>query len=117
MMNQIKVGLLLLGFAAIAFAADGYIQTGSQGIMHFVQVDKDKAADMATYRSAIKELCEPNQRCQVLFWTEDAPVKLPFSREQTRGKTAYWQYNERSGQERFYVDCDLFGNIEGTRCL
>lgn len=116
-MNQMKFGLLLLCFATIALAADGYVQTGTQGIMHFVQVDKDKAADMATYRKAIDELCVPNQRCQVLFWTEDAPVKLPFSREQTHGKTAYWQYNERSGKQHFYVDCDLFGNIEGTECL
>lgn len=116
-MNQVKFGLLLLCFAVIALAGEGYTQTGSQGIMHFVQVDKDKAADIVTYRRAIDEICEPSQRCQVLFWTENAPVKLPFSRGQTKGRTAYWQANGKPGKDRFYVDCKLFGDMEDTECL
>lgn len=116
-MKHVLIGLLLLGFTVIATAGDGYVKTGSEGIMRFVQVDKNKATDMDTYQRAIDDLCKPGQKCQVLFWTENAPVALPFSHEQTNSQTAYWQYNAKSDSHRLYVDCDLFGNLEGTECL
>ncbi len=116
-MKQILIGLLILGFAATTLAGEGYVKTGSKGIMRFVQVDKDKATDLDTYRRAIDDLCEPGKKCQVLFWTDNAPVAFPFSREQNRGKTAYWQYDAKSDSHRFYVDCKLFGTIEGTECI
>ena len=116
-MKQILIGLLVLGFAVIALAGDGYVRTGSKGIMHFVQVDQDKATDLDTYHRAIEEYCEPGVKCQVLFWTENAPVAFPFSREQVKGRTAYWQYNAKKDTHRFFVDCKLFGEVEDTECL
>ena len=116
-MKQMMMSLLLLGFIGIAVAGDGYFQKGSQGIMHFVQVDEDKATDLETYRKAIDDLCEPNKPCQVLFWTENAPVRMPFTRGQNNGKTAYWQYKAKSDTHSFYVDCEIFGTVPDTQCL
>ena len=116
-MKQLLVGFLVLGLTTAAWAGEGYVQTGKHGIMHFVQVDKDKATDIATYRRAVDDLCKPDSACQVLFWTENAPVKMPFSHQQTKGKTAYWQYHKKSDSYRLYVDCELFGEIEDAECL
>lgn len=116
-MKKLLIGSLLLGFVAITQAGDGYIKTGSDGVIRFVQVDKDKATDLDTYRRAIDDLCEPGEKCQVLFWTENAPVKLPLSREQHKGRTAYWQYSARKDRHHLYVNCELFGKVEDTECL
>lgn len=116
-MKHLFLGLLMLGLTTAALAGDGYVMTGKQGIMRFVQVDEDKATDVATYRRAVDDLCKPDSTCQVLFWTENAPVRMPFSREQTDSQTAYWQYHKKSDSYRLYVDCDLFGDIEDAECL
>jgi len=116
-MKQMIVSLLLLGFIGMAVAGDGYFEKGSQGIMHFVQIDKDKAADLVFYHRVIDEMCEPNKSCQVLFWTEKAPRRMPFTREQRKGRTAYWQYKAKSDSHVLYVDCELFGSVENTQCL
>jgi hypothetical protein len=116
-MKQILIALTILSFAVVAVAGDGYKHTGSKGIMRFVQVDEDKAKDVDTYKRAIAELCTPDARCQVLFWTENAPVDFPFSREQVKGQKAYWQFSEKSGTHRLYVDCKFFGDVEDAECL
>jgi hypothetical protein len=116
-MKQVTMFLLLLGFIAIAFAGDGYVVTGSQGIMHFVQVDKDRATDLPTYLRAKDEICKSHGHCQVLFWTENAPRMMPFTREQTRQRRAYWQYDKKSGSHHLYVDCEFFGTDHDATCF
>jgi len=116
-MKKLMIGLFTLGFAVITMAGDGYVETGKQGIMHFVQIDKDKATDVDTYRGAKDDLCDPAKRCQVIFWTENAPVRMPFSREQSAGRTAYWQWNEKTQTHRLYVDCKLFGTDHEEECF
>ena len=116
-MKHVTLVLLLLGFTTITLAGEGYVVTGSQGIMHFVQVDKDKATDTDTYLRAKDAVCKPDVKCQVLYWTENAPVRMPFTREQTRGRTAYWQYDKKSDSHRLYVDCELFGTVDDAECF
>ena len=116
-MKKMLLGLLVLSLASLAYAGPGYVMTGKKGIMRFVQMDEDNATDLDTYRQAIKDLCKPGVNCQVLFWTENAPVAFPFSHEQTRSKTAYWQYHAKKGVEKLYVDCKLFDTIEDAECL
>ncbi len=116
-MKHVIITLMMLSFTAIAVAGDGYIETGSKGIMHFVQIDKDKETDRDTYKRAVGDLCKPDTVCQVLFWTENAPRAFPFTREQVKGQKAYWQYHAKSGTHRLYVDCEVFPDVENAECL
>lgn len=119
-MRTAVIALLLAGLAiplADAAAGTGYTLQNSQNIMHFVAVDKDRSKDVAVYRQAIRDLCQPDTKCQVLFWVGKAPNGLPMTREQTRSKVAYWQYSRKSGRHQLYVDCGFFGEIEDTECL
>jgi hypothetical protein len=110
----VVTGILLAGSVQ---AGKGYTLRNSQNIMHFVQLDEGKATDVETYRQAIKDICKPNVKCQVLFWAENAPTTFPMSREQTRSRTAYWQYDKKTDSHRLYVDCKLFGDIENAECF
>jgi len=116
-MKMFMLSLLLFGFTTIALAGNDYVVAGSQGIFKFVQVDRDKAADIDTYLLAIDNVCKPGADCQVIFWAENAPRRMPFTREQVRNRTAYWQYKKKSQSHRLYVDCDLFGNSDEWKCL
>jgi len=100
-----------------ALAGDGYSVTYSQNIMRFVEIDIDKADDREIYTQVVDEICKPGSKCQVLFWTENAPINFPMSREQAKAKIAYWQYEKKSGSHRLYVDCDRFPDIEDAECF
>jgi hypothetical protein len=106
-----------LGFAISAYAADGYKVTGHQGVMHFVQIDKDKASNTDNYRLAVADICRTDKICQVLFWTDNAPSKFPLTDAQVNSKAAHWQINMNTGLRRWFWDCDLVGEQTGDECL
>jgi hypothetical protein len=116
-MRAILLFLSLLFLAGAAAGADGYTLQNSQNIMHFVGIDEDRAKDIATYRRAIGEICQPDTKCQVLFWVGQAPNGLPITREQERSKVAYWQYSKKTGAHHLYVDCDFFGEVDDAECF
>jgi len=109
--------LTVFVWAGSVQAGKGYTLKNSQNIMHFVQLDEGKASDVETYRQAVNDICKPNVKCQVLFWADNAPSTFPMSREQSRSKTAYWQYNNKTDSHHLYVDCELFGEIENAECF
>lgn len=108
---------LMAASSTMANVGDGYVVTNSQNIMHFVQLDEGKATDIGIYKRAISEICTSHQKCQVIFWADNAPVNFPFSREQRKSRTAYYQADEKKGQEKLYVDCKLLGELENAECL
>jgi len=114
---KMVITLLMLGFVMSANAGDGYTVTGSQGVMHLVQMDSDSASNTDKYHIAAGEICRLDRICQVLFWTANAPSSLPMTDAQANSKVAHWQINMNNGLRRWFWDCDLFGKQTGDECL
>jgi len=107
------------GSTAMAGHADGWKLTGSQGVMHLVEIEKANAGNEDTYWLAAAELCGVQPICQVLFWIEgdDAPQSLPMTDAQVEAQAAHWQYNSNTGLRRFLWSCNLFPQIPTEECL
>lgn len=109
--------LLLSGFALSVSAADGYTVTGTQGVMHMVQMDAEGVSNTDNYHLAAGEICRLDKICQVLFWTENAPKSFPMTDAQVNSKVAHWQINMNTGLRRWFWDCEFFGLQTGDECL
>lgn len=116
-MKKLLFLCVLAATSAVAVAGDGYELKNSQNIMHFVQLDEGKATDIDTYKAAINDICATHEKCQVIFWADNTPMTFPFSKEQNRARTAYYQTNKKKGETNLYVDCKLFAEIEDAECL
>ena len=116
-MRLFAITLLIIGFIASASASDGYTITGTQGVMHMVQMDPETASNTDNYHLAAGEICRLDKICQILFWTENAPTSFPMTDAQADSKVAHWQINMNTGLRRWFWDCDLFGKQAGDECL
>ena len=110
------VSLLLVVFSQTLHAGKGYLFTGSQGVMNFVQIDSGEARNMDVYRTAVADICRVKDICQVLFWTTNAPSKFPMTDTQVNSKVAHWQINMNTGLRRWFIDCEVLPAREGE-CL
>lgn len=92
---------------------------GSQGAVHFVQIDREHANDQAAYRFAIADLCGVPDICHVLFWVEgdNVPQRLPLTEAQIFTKAAHWTYNGNTGLRRMLWNCRRFPETPKAECL
>ncbi|MGH1447902.1 MAG: hypothetical protein ACRBBM_00555 [Pseudomonadaceae bacterium] len=115
-MKGLKIAVLLIAAAAAfpTFAdSSGYRITGRAGVLSFVAIDSAGINNEDVYRYAVAEACAGKPICQVHYWENNAPTKLPFTTEQVESKLVVWQLNLNTGLRRWLVKCsqsDLFRN-------
>ena len=111
---QVVVALISAGLVFPALAdSSGYRITGRAGILSFVAIDSASINNEDVYRYAVAEACAGKPICQVHYWENNAPTKLPFTTEQVESKLVVWQLNLNTGLRRWLVKCsqsDLFRN-------
>ena len=89
----------------------------SQGVMHFVLIDKAALLDEDVYRDAVAKICSIKDICHVLFWTDRAmvPQYLPMNDAQLATEVAMWSMNSNSGLREWSWNCKVVGKKDS--CL
>ena len=108
--------MLFLLFSNPAIAAD-WKKVGGQGLMQFVLVEQKHEEDVSVYNEAIKSLCHQNQRCYLLFWSDEnkVPLQLPMSDASVTAQTASYTFNPVTNYRRLLFNCRI--NPDPDTCL
>lgn len=112
---RIAVAFATLVLATTAFSGEGYKITGSQGVMHFVEIDAAQKDNEDVYRFTVGEACAGKAICQVQYWIGSAPNGFPLSDAQVESKLVQWQQNLNTGLRRWLVKCDSSGLFASER--
>jgi len=95
--------------ASSASAADGWTLAGQQGVVRFVIVPAEQAADQQTYDRAITSLCEPEHTCFLNFYTNStgAPLAMPLPDAIANEATATYRRSMKNGVQLFRWSCRM----------
>ena len=82
---------------------------GQQGIVRFVIVPADKAADERAYEEQIVRLCEPDRSCFLNFATNStgAPAEVPLPQAIASEATATYRRSLKNGVQLLTWSCRL----------
>lgn len=92
---------------SVALAADTWTVIGEQGIVRYVLVPADLAADEAAYRQQITRLCIPERTCFLNFYTNrsGATPALPLPDAIANEPTATYRRSVKAGLVLFRWAC------------
>ena len=95
--------------ASSASAADGWTLAGQQGVVRFVIVPAEQAADQQAYDRAITSLCEPEHTCFLNFYTNStgAPLAMPLPDAIANEATATYRRSMKNGVQLFRWSCRM----------
>lgn len=104
--------------AEMALAQQQWTHVGTQGKWQFVLVDQGAASDAEALKQVAKAVCEPNEACVVVFWSDETLVatKMPMTPTQQQAVVAQYFHNPVSGSEELLLKCQPDAP-SGERCL
>jgi hypothetical protein len=82
-----------------------YNRLGTQGLSHFVVVDKGFDSDRSALKSIADEICKGQTICIVFFWDDNskAASSLPMTDAQVNAKIAQYNLNKNTNLDRLLV--------------
>ena len=105
------VAASLLPGAARTWAAEtkGWTVLGQQGLVRFVIVPMEQAADKGAYEREIVALCEPERTCFLNFYTNStrAVAELPLPDAISNEATATYRRSMKNGVQIFSWSCRM----------
>ena len=97
--------------APTALAAEGapWAVIGQQGVVRFIVVPSEQAAQRSAYDREVSALCEPERTCFLNFYTNStgAPVAVPLPDAIANEATATFRRSAKQGAERFMWSCRM----------
>jgi hypothetical protein len=105
--------VVALGIAApvkaVAAPADGWPVAGRQGLVRFVIVPMEQAADMSAYERQIASLCDPERTCFLNFYTNStsAQPEVPLPDAIANEATATYRRSMKNGVQVFTWSCRM----------
>ncbi len=88
---------------------------GEQGLMQFISVPEEHAADRQFYMRIADELCRRGQICILHFFIDRDRVSFPFSDADLAAQSAAFNLNPNTGMRRLLLACSLDPDPE--RCF
>ena len=92
---------------AIAAPADAWPVAGQQGLVRFVIVPMEQAADRAAYERQIQSLCNPERTCFLNFYTNSSGITpaVPLPDAVANEATATYRRSMKNGVQVFKWSC------------
>jgi len=103
--------------AAVAAPAEAWRVIGQQGLVRFIVVPAEKAADQAAYEEQIASLCDPERTCFLNFYTNStsAAPSVPLPDAIANEATATYRRSMKNGVQFFTWSCRL--KVPGRECF
>jgi hypothetical protein len=103
--------------AAATAPAEAWPVVGQQGLVRFVIVPADKAADQVAYQEQIASLCDPERTCFLNFYTNSkrAAPSVPLPDTIANEPTATYRRSMKNGVQVFNWSCRL--KVPGAECF
>ena len=104
-----QAAVAAMGAGAAVLADEPWPVAGQQGLVRFVIVPAEHAANREAYAHQVRLLCAPAATCFLNFYTNStgAPLSVPLADAIDRESTAVYRRSAKQGAERFIWRCSL----------
>ena len=116
--RALSLGVAVAWLGAVsAVGTDTWTVAGQQGLVRFVVVPVEQAADQAAYEREIASLCEPGRTCFLNFYTNStgASVGVPLPDAIANEATATYRRSMKNGVQIFMWSCRM--QVPGRECF